>query len=204
MFPTLAGTIASLRPGELREERRRILDRLASFVANRNALEEPARLVFVCTHNSRRSQLAQAWARAMVAHVGALNIESYSAGTEVTAFNPRAADALARAGFEVSGTDGDNPRMRVRYAEGAPTLECFSKLMDDPANPSADFAAVMTCKGADEGCPVVGGASLRISLPYDDPKAFDGTPSEALAYDERSRQIATEMLYLAQRALSLG
>jgi arsenate reductase (thioredoxin) len=54
----------------------------------------------------------------------------------------------------------------------------------------------MTCDEADQDCPFVKGAALRISLPYEDPKVADGTPEEAARYDARSRQIATEMLYL--------
>ena len=53
----------------------------------------------------------------------------------------------------------------------------------------------MTCSQADEACPFVPGAVLRLSLPYDDPKEADGTAQEASRYDERSKHIATEMLY---------
>jgi hypothetical protein len=54
----------------------------------------------------------------------------------------------------------------------------------------------MTCSEADKNCPVVRGAAVRVALPYEDPKVADGTPAEAARYDERSRQIATEMFYL--------
>ena len=53
----------------------------------------------------------------------------------------------------------------------------------------------MVCSDADEACPFVPGAELRLSMPYDDPKAFDGTPMEEAKYDERSRQIAREMFF---------
>jgi hypothetical protein len=42
----------------------------------------------------------------------------------------------------------------------------------------------------------VEGANKRVSLPYDDPKFYDNTPSESRMYDERCKQIALEMLYL--------
>lgn len=42
-------------------------------------------------------------------------------------------------------------------------------------------------------------ADLRVGIPYDDPKAADGTPEESARYDERCKQIATEMLYLFSR-----
>ena len=54
----------------------------------------------------------------------------------------------------------------------------------------------MTCSRADESCPVVMVADLRVGIPYDDPKAADGTPEESARYDERCKQIATEMFYL--------
>jgi len=67
-------------------------------------------------------------------------------------------------------------------------------------NPTLCFRAVMTCDEADEACPIVTVGSARISLPYEDPKNADGTPLEALKYDERCRQIATEMLWLCSQA----
>jgi arsenate reductase len=53
----------------------------------------------------------------------------------------------------------------------------------------------MTCTHADENCPLVAGADVRISLPYDDPKAFDNTPLEAAKYTERVHEIGREILY---------
>ena len=67
--------------------------------------------------------------------------------------------------------------------------------MDAP-NPTSDFAAVMTCSHADESCPIVQGAAIKISVPYEDPKIADGKPNETEVYDERCKQIATEVLYV--------
>jgi arsenate reductase len=125
-------------------------------------------------------------------------VESYSGGTEVTAFNPRAVAALARAGFQIEDPGGENPHYRVRYAPEAPALACFSKVYDDPANPEADFAAVMTCAQAEAACPFIPGAT-RIALPYQDPKEADGTPAEGARYDERVRQIGGELIYAMAR-----
>jgi len=57
----------------------------------------------------------------------------------------------------------------------------------------------MTCSDADENCPFIPGAELRLPLTYDDPKAADDTPQEAARYDERLRQIGRELFF----ALSL-
>lgn len=78
-------------------------------------------------------------------------------------------------------------------------MEAFSKRFSDPPNPQVDFCAVMVCSQADEACPHVPGAEKRFSIPYEDPKAYDGTPHESEKYNERSHQIAREMLYLFTR-----
>ena len=58
----------------------------------------------------------------------------------------------------------------------------------------------MTCGAANQSCPVVPGAALRVATPYEDPKSADGTPGEAAAYDARCRQIAIEMFFLFSQA----
>jgi protein-tyrosine phosphatase/arsenate reductase len=176
-------------------ERQPVLDRLAGFIAERAASGRSSRLTFICTHNSRRSQMAEIWARTAAAHFGVPAVETYSGGTEATAFDPRAVAAMRRAGFRIDVSDGgDNPVYRVRFADGGEPMECFSKVYHQAPNPSRDFCAVMTCAAADEACPFVVGAAERISLPYADPGIFDGSDREAAAYDERCRQIAREML----------
>jgi len=181
-------------------DRQGALARLTEFVAERVAAGQPSMLSFICTHNSRRSQLAQVWAQAAAAHFGVPGVETYSGGTEATAFNPRAVAAMRRAGFRIADPDwGDNPFYRVRFAEGGTPIECFSKVYDHASNPARGFCAVMTCSAADAACPVVLGAAERISLPYDDPQDFDGTDRETAAYDERCQEIAREMLYAFSR-----
>jgi arsenate reductase len=198
-FPELDSYVKS-RVAELDgipEERGRRLKDLASHVGERIDKGETARLTFVCTHNSRRSQMAQLWAATAAAHHGISGVEVFSGGTEATALNPRVVVALRRAGFEIRKTsEGANPVYAIRYSDRAPELKAFSKLYGGAPNPIEGFCAVMTCDAADAGCPVVHGAEHRVSLPYEDPKDHDGTEEEAEAYDERCRQIAREMLYL--------
>lgn len=186
--------------GDLDPERRALLDGLAAYVRAEAQADRPADLVFVCTHNSRRSQMAQLWAEACAARCG-LRVRSYSGGTESTAFNPRAVAASERAGFDIRRTsDADNPIYHVSMGGSLPAATCFSKVYDGAPNPSEGFAAVMVCNDADEACPRVDGAALRVAIPYVDPKAHDGLPSESEAYDERCAQIAREMLYVMMRA----
>jgi arsenate reductase len=182
------------------EERKRELRKLALFVRAKRSSNEPANLTFICTHNSRRSHMSQLWAATAAASYGVDGLGTFSGGTEATAFNPRAAAALQRAGFVIENPGGENPRYGVTYGPNAPVMKCFSKKYDDPPNPRAGFAAVMTCSQADESCPVLMGAALRIALPYDDPKESDETLEETQRYDERCMQIATEMFYVFSQA----
>jgi arsenate reductase len=180
-------------------DRKTTLEHVASFIAERAAKGRPIELMFICTHNSRRSHMAQLWATVAAAHYGISGVETYSAGTEATAFNPRAVEAMRRVGFVIENPGGDNPRYRARYSSEASAIECFSKRHDDPVNPQRDFVAIMTCSEADEACPIVRGAALRVLIEYDDPKVSDGTSEEAAIYDARSRQIGAEMLFLFSR-----
>jgi arsenate reductase (thioredoxin) len=194
----VADTLAELEC--IPAERRSQLGALALFVGERTRDGKPAALTFICTHNSRRSHMAQLWAQAAAHHFGINGVETYSGGTEATAFDPRAVAALERAGFAVEAASTcDNPVYAVRFSESAEPMECFSKVYDQPPNPTGGFCAVMTCGAADAGCPVVFGAAQRIAITYDDPKAADGTAEEAAVYDERCREIAREMLYAFSR-----
>jgi hypothetical protein len=202
LYREIEGYLSDVLPecGRIPDERRVALDRLANFVSKRAAAGQPSRLTFICTHNSRRSQMSQIWAQTVAAHLGVPAVETYSGGTEATAFNPRAVAAMRRAGFRIDDPDGgDNPVYRVRFAEGGKPLECFSKVYHQAPNPDRNFCAVMTCSAADTACPSVLGATERISLPYDDPGLLDGSDQETAAYDERCRQIAREMLAVFSR-----
>jgi arsenate reductase (thioredoxin) len=177
------------------EERRAELKQLADYIRAQKDSAQPVQLTFICTHNSRRSHLGQIWAAAAASFYGVDGVETFSGGTEATAFNPRAVAAVKRAGFVIDSAIGENPRYRVHLREGDAGLVCFSKKYDDAANPQKDFAAIMTCSQADAECPYIPGAQFRLSLPYNDPKEADGTPQETERYNERCRQIGREMMY---------
>lgn len=184
---------------DIPEKRKESLNELANYISKKQEKNKTAKLTFICTHNSRRSHLGQIWAATAAAYYELDHIETFSGGTEATAFNPRAVAAIKRAGFQVDNPGGENPHYMVTYADGGEKLECFSKKYDDYFNPQEDFAAIMTCSDADENCPFIPGASFRIPIPYDDPKEADGTDEETARYDERCLQIATEMFYLMSK-----
>ena len=199
LLPALARTVAELTAefDRIPPARRRQLARLADYLRGRAG--GPARLNFICTHNSRRSHFGMVWAAAAAYAYGVPGVRTYSGGTEVTACNPRAVAALEQLGFAVgrqaAGAADGNPHYTVNFAPRGPALDCYSKRYDDPANPTTDFAAVLTCSSAAADCPVVPGAEFRLPLTYADPKEADGTPAEAARYTERARQIGRELLY---------
>ena len=176
--------------------RKAILARLTQFIQGKVDSGEPVFLNFICTHNSRRSHIAQLWAQTAAYYFSIPHVTCFSGGTEATAFNPNAVKAMREAGFNIiKTTEGDNPVYEVHFAPGETPVTAFSKKFDDPFNQQDGFAAIMTCSDADENCPLVPGASIRIALTYDDPKRFDGTPQETAMYNERVRQIGTEILF---------
>jgi arsenate reductase len=200
MIPPVKQYLDSLDTASVPAGRKALLQPLADYIWMKVASGALARLTFICTHNSRRSHLAQLWAAAAAQYCGVGPVACFSGGTEVTACNPRAIAALRRAGVEAQAiTRGENPVYLLSYADGMNPLVAFSKLYDQAPNPQAAFAAVMTCSDAEENCPFIPGAEKRFSIAYEDPKAFDDTPGEAAGYDARCRQIATEMLWVFQR-----
>jgi len=179
------------------EDRKEKLKEVAEYVKTKLSEEQKANLLFICTHNSRRSHMGQLWAYAAAEYYGIKGVFNYSGGTEITAFNPRAVTALTKCGFVITKvSDTANPSYKVKYADNEPAITAFSKKYMDAPNPTSDFVAIMTCSQADKACPIVRGASERIAIPYDDPKEADGKPNETEVYNERCKQIATEVLYI--------
>ncbi len=197
LFPKIEDTIRKLNFESIPSNRRATLQPLINYLQLKVDKEEEIRLNFICTHNSRRSHLSQVWAQVMAAHFGVPKVFTYSGGTEATAMFPMVGETLKAQGLNILQlSEGSNPVYAIKFAENAQPIMAFSKTFDHPFNPSSQFAAIMTCAQADEGCPFIAGAEQRFPITYDDPKAFDGTPLQAEKYLERSTQIATEMLYI--------
>lgn len=179
------------------DERRFNLSKLSDFIQSKVNSNEKIELIYICTHNSRRSHFGQIWAKVAAYYYGFTNIETYSGGTEATAFNPNAIASIKRTGFEVTSSgDINNPHYQVIFGEDDAQVLCFSKRYDDASNPSTNFGAVMTCTDADGNCPFIAGAAIRVSTPYVDPKKSDGKIEQEATYDARSEQIAIECLYM--------
>ncbi|MBK0370211.1 arsenate-mycothiol transferase ArsC [Flavobacterium agrisoli] len=197
MFTELKDQILKLEIETISEERKALLQPLADYIQQKHTAKQPIRISFICTHNSRRSHLSQIWAQTMAHYFKVENVFCYSGGTEATALFPMVAKTLQETGFQIEVlAETQNPIYSIKLAQNEPAIIGFSKKIDADFNPKSDFAAVMTCSQADQGCPFIAGAEKRIPLTFDDPKAFDNTPQQAEKYQERSLQIATEMFYV--------
>ncbi len=181
---------------------------LARWIATNYEAGKPLHVTVVCTGNSRRSILGSSMGNLAAAYYGMPEIRFHSGGTAPTAFNSRTIAALKAIGFEVepTGTEAErgepetpNPVYRVSWGEGSEATE-FSKHYGDKANPPAGFAALMVCSEADAGCPFVNGASLRVSMPYLDPKIYDDGAYESSKYAERRDDIGRLMLAVTMQA----
>lgn len=197
LFPEIENLIATINFESISEERKIVLQPLVDFIQGKANSQQEIRLNLICTHNSRRSHLSQVWAQTAAAHYGIKNVFCYSGGTEATAMFPMAAKTLTKQGFQIKTiAEGNNPVYAIKYSENAHPIIGFSKTFDDDFNPQSEFAAILTCSSADQGCPFIAGAEKRIPITFEDPKAFDNTPQQAEKYEERSVQIATEMFYI--------
>jgi arsenate reductase len=127
------------------------------------------RVLFLCTHNSARSQMAEGFLRAMAGD----RFESGSAGTEKTSVNPLAIRAMAELGIDLGGHT--------------------SKLYADVASGAWDYL-ITVCDDANERCPWVPGSVQRLHWSFPDPSRATGSEEERLAVFRRVRDQIQERL----------
>ncbi|MFU8860789.1 MAG: protein-tyrosine-phosphatase [Cyclonatronaceae bacterium] len=187
---------------QIPEQRKQLLEQLGAYIREKREGGKTCNLVFICTHNSRRSHISEIFAHAASRIYGAEHVQVFSGGTEATALNPNAIAALKQTGLQIEAeTTGNNPRYRVRTGESDPGIVCFSKTYDQVSDSLGEFAAIMTCSDADEACPIIPGAEVRLPIRYEDPKQFDGTPEQDQAYADTCRIIARQMFYAFSRSV---
>jgi arsenate reductase len=102
------------------------------------------KILFLCTGNSCRSQMAEGWARALKSDL----LESYSAGVATHGLNPRAVQVMAEAGVDIS--------------------QHHSKLLEELRGIEFDWV-ITVCGNAHESCPVFPGKTRVVHVPFDDP-----------------------------------
>ncbi|ATC35716.1 protein-tyrosine-phosphatase [Elizabethkingia anophelis] len=198
MYQSLFENIQGIQKAfNINEERKNILWPLIGYIQKKINDKQRININFICTHNSRRSHLSQIWAQAAASYFNIPGVHCYSGGTEETALFPKIIETLKIQGFNILKiSDGNNPVYAIKYSANTPPVIGFSKKYDNPFNPEDSYAAVMTCSQADEGCPFIAGAEVRIPITFEDPKKSDNTPEQTQVYAERSLQIAAEMLYV--------
>lgn len=120
------------------------------------------RVLFICTHNSARSQMAEGLLR----HLGGQRFEVFSAGTEATHVRPLAIRAMAEVGIDIS--------------------EQQSKTLDRYLGEPFDDV-ITVCDAANEACPIFPGAKQRLHWSFEDPSKATGNEDEQLAVYRRVR-----------------
>ena len=123
----------------------------------------PMRVLFLCVHNSSRSQIAEGFARALAP----AGVAVWSAGTEPTGVHPRAAEVMKEAGIDLSG-------QRSKHLREVPWAECDT--------------VVTLCGEAAETCPTLPGHVRRVHWPLPDPSAVQG-PGQLDAFREARDEI---------------
>ena len=128
-------------------------------------VNKKARILFLCTGNSCRSQMAEGWARHLKPH----EIEAYSAGIEKRGLDPLAVKVMAEAGVDISSQE--------------------SKTIDELPEHTFDWVITL-CGHAHETCPLFPGGTQRMHMGFDDPPALAkkaSTEEEALDHYRRVR-----------------
>lgn len=123
---------------------------------------EQKRVLFLCTHNSARSQMAEGLLR----HLAGDRYETFSAGTEQTRVHPLAIEAMREIGVDIRG-------------HASKTLDAF-------AGERFDYV-ITVCDRANESCPLFPGDTERIHWSFDDPSAATGSDEQRLAAFRRIR-----------------
>jgi arsenate reductase len=124
------------------------------------------RLMFLCTGNSCRSQMAEGWARKLGERHGENWLAVQSAGIEAHGKNPRAIAVMQEASVDISGQES------TRVTDGM--LE------------QTDLV-VTVCGHADDHCPVLPGSTRKIHWPLDDPAKAQGSEEEVMEFFRNSR-----------------
>lgn len=114
------------------------------------------RVLFICTKNSARSQMAEA----LVHHDLAGRVEAFSAGTDPSSVHPLAVVVMKEVGIDIA--------------------HHRSKSMDEFANEKFDYVITL-CDQANESCPVFFGGTQRLHMGFDDPAAVPGSEAEKLS-----------------------
>jgi arsenate reductase len=136
------------------------------------AAGKPARVLFLCTHNNARSQMAEGLMR----RLGGAEVEAFSAGTEPGSVRPEAIEAMRSRGIDISG-------------------QC-SKSVQEYLGQTFDYV-VTVCDRAKESCPIFPGHPEQIHWSFDDPSAVEGPPeARQAAFEQVARGLTDRINFL--------
>jgi len=176
------------------DNRKKTLLNISNYIKEKVLKKNVVNLVFICTHNSRRSQLAQVWSYVAINYYKLENIKVFSGGTEVDVFNFNVINSLKKSGLIIETIKKN--KFLIKISEQNKGLKYYSKKYDSKDNPKSDFLAIMTCSNADEKCSIIRGSEKKTFLPYKDPKTSDGSGNEKKIYDQTCFYIAQEMFLI--------
>ncbi len=148
----------------------------------KNEIKSCNSIVYICTHNSRRSQFYQVWSQ-ILSDIYKLNLSFQSAGVIKTEVYVEVIRSLKRAGVDID----ENGTMLINKKQ----VPLFSKCLQE-INLKA-FISMMTCSDAEKSCPIDPRSKKNINLFYPDPKRFDRTKNEIKEYDFTCKSIAAEI-----------
>ncbi|MDH3718491.1 MAG: arsenate reductase ArsC [Planctomycetota bacterium] len=132
------------------------------------------KVLFLCTGNSCRSQMAEGWARALLPD----RLEPYSAGIEQHGMNPQAVAVMQEAGVDISAQ--------------------HSKTLDELADVEFDYV-VTVCGHADQHCPTIPGGPPVVHVPFDDPPKLAASAQSAEEGLDHYRRVRDEIREFVQR-----
>ena len=182
------------------ETHREAGEKLVDWIVKNYKPGQPLPVTVICTGNSRRSILGATMGNIAAAYYGMPEIRFHSGGTAPTAFNPRTIAALKDIGVEIEATGQEaprgepktpNPTYVVRWGTGI-RRPSSRRTISTPAIRSKDSPPLWSV-AKQTPLPLVKGAA-RISMPYPDPKIYDGSTDEALKYAERRDDMGRLML----------
>ncbi len=142
-------------------------------------------VVFLCTHNSRRSQYCEIWGN-YFSSVYKKSITFLSAGAVKTKVHKQIYKSLERVGVKVDR----NSSINIENI----TIIPFSKTLSDINK--KQFISIMTCSNYEKTCPFDPRSLINLQLFYKDPKRYDNSNREAEEYDKTSFMIACEINYI--------
>jgi protein-tyrosine-phosphatase len=139
--------------------------------AEPESLKGPVRVLFLCTHNSARSQMGEA----LIRHIGKGQIEAFSAGTTVTSVKPEAIETMRRRGIDISHQKSEH----------------LSDYLD------MTFEYVITvCDEAREVCPVFPNGKRQLHWSFADPSSVEDPAERMAAFEQVARELTTRIHFL--------